>query len=165
MARIYVGLGSNLGDSMAILRSAVDSLESLANKHSLVVAGLFSSSPMGPQDQGDYFNSVAGFETDLDPLALLDALQAIEHAHARERKRHWGERTLDLDVLFYDDLNMQSERLNLPHPGIAQRDFVLKPLAEIYPSSHLPHLGELQQLLAVCPSYDLRKLYEANQWR
>jgi 2-amino-4-hydroxy-6-hydroxymethyldihydropteridine diphosphokinase len=165
MARVYVGLGSNLGDSMAILRAALQSLQSLANPDTLVVSSLYSSSPMGPQDQADYLNSVAGFETALDPVALLDALQAIEQAHARERNRHWGERTLDLDLLFYDDLNMQSERLTLPHPGIAQRDFVLKPLAEIYPSPHLPHLGALQQLLAVCPSYDLRKLYEANQWR
>lgn len=154
MLRAFIGLGSNLanesGDSRQILRDAVAALQVLAigDMH---VSSLYSSRPMGPQDQPDYINAVAMFNTDLLPHALLDQLQAIEQNAGRIRLRRWGERTLDLDILIMDQLiqsgidekettarqqppsmiQIHDERLILPHIGILDRSFVAQPLLEL----------------------------------
>jgi 2-amino-4-hydroxy-6-hydroxymethyldihydropteridine pyrophosphokinase len=83
---------------------------------------------MGPQDQPNYLNAAVALETDLAPLALLDELQRFEQESGRVRLRHWGERTLDLDLLIYGEQHIQNERLTVPHVGVLERDFVLKPL-------------------------------------
>ncbi|OTG64760.1 2-amino-4-hydroxy-6-hydroxymethyldihydropteridine diphosphokinase [Acinetobacter silvestris] len=124
----YIGLGSNLGDSKQLLAEAVQKLAVLGH---VKVSKLYHSLPMGPQDQPHYHNAVAQLETDLLPLALLDELQKIEQEAGRVRLRHWGERTLDLDLLLYGQDEIQNERLTVPHIGILERDFVVIPLLDI----------------------------------
>ncbi|MDM1245834.1 2-amino-4-hydroxy-6-hydroxymethyldihydropteridine diphosphokinase [Acinetobacter sichuanensis] len=124
----YIGLGSNLGDSQQILREAVHQLRQLG---AVKVSKLYHSPPMGPQDQPHYHNAVAQLVTDLAPLALLDELQRIENESGRVRLRRWGERTLDLDLLLYAEKNIINERLNVPHIGILERDFVVIPLLDL----------------------------------
>lgn len=130
----YIGLGSNLGDSVQILRDAVHALKKIGT---VQVSSLYQSPPMGPQDQPDYFNAVAILNTELEPLALLDYLQQCEQHAGRVRLRHWGERTLDLDLLLYGTQQIQHPRLTVPHVGILQRDFVLVPLMELTPTLYI----------------------------
>lgn len=131
MTTVYIGLGSNLGDRLAYLQQAVRGLQQLASAQAVQVSSLYASAPMGPQDQPDYLNAVVSLDTVLSPLGLLDQLQALEQAAGRQRQRHWGERTLDVDLLHYGNLSLSHERLTLPHPGVGQRDFVDIPLLEI----------------------------------
>jgi 2-amino-4-hydroxy-6-hydroxymethyldihydropteridine diphosphokinase len=105
---------------------------------------------MGPQDQPDYVNAVVRLSTALSPEALLDGLQDIERRHGRQRVRHWGPRTLDLDILLYGKQQIVGPRLRIPHPGIATRDFVLYPLAEIDSELEIPGLGGVSELLSRC---------------
>ncbi|WP_432208687.1 2-amino-4-hydroxy-6-hydroxymethyldihydropteridine diphosphokinase [Acinetobacter variabilis] len=128
MTVTYIGLGSNLGDSRQILAEAVQKLASLGL---VKTSHLYQSPPMGPQDQPNYFNAVVQLITDLAPLDLLDRLQTFEQEAGRVRLRHWGERTLDLDLLIYGDEQIQNERLTVPHVGVLERDFVLVPLLDI----------------------------------
>lgn len=134
---VFVGLGSNLEDPIAQIRQALESLHRLATHNSLVSSSLYRSQPVGPP-QPSYINAVARFETALDPLELLDALQTIEHQQGRVRGTHWGPRTLDLDILLIDDLAMQHPRLKIPHPFLTTRNFVLVPLLELSPGLRLP---------------------------
>ncbi|MCL6242477.1 MULTISPECIES: 2-amino-4-hydroxy-6-hydroxymethyldihydropteridine diphosphokinase [Acinetobacter] len=128
MTLTYIGLGSNLGDSLQILSEAVHKLATLGT---VKVSKLYQSPPMGPQDQPNYLNAAVALETDLAPLALLDELQRFEQESGRVRLRHWGERTLDLDLLIYGEQHIQNERLTVPHVGVLERDFVLKPLLDL----------------------------------
>lgn len=142
MTQCYIGLGSNLsnatGDSVAILRQAVKQL-SLVGR--VQVSKLYHTPPMGPQDQPDYWNAVVALNTALSPLALLDYLQVCEQKAGRVRLRHWGERTLDLDLLIYGMQKIQNARLSVPHKGMLERDFVLLPLLDLSPD-----LVQLKQL-------------------
>lgn len=126
----YIGLGSNLGDSLQILSDAVHKLATLGEVR---VSKLYQSPPMGPQDQPHYHNAVVALRTELDALALLDQLQTFEQEAGRVRLRHWGERTLDLDLLWYADQDIQHPRLSVPHVGLLERDFVLIPLLDLVP--------------------------------
>jgi 2-amino-4-hydroxy-6-hydroxymethyldihydropteridine diphosphokinase len=103
---------------------------------------------MGPQDQPDYVNAVVALATVLHPYALLDALQEIERAQNRVRERHWGPRTIDLDLLVHGDLRIADARLRVPHPGLAVRAFVVVPLAEIAPALAIPGLPAPAELAA-----------------
>ncbi len=136
MATVYVALGSNLDDPLGQLRQAVDSLKKFAKY--LKVSPFYGSKPLGPQDQPDYVNAVVKFETELEPLVLLDTLQAIENQQGRVRLRRWGERTLDLDILLYDNVQLQTERLTLPHYDMHNREFVIVPLYDLSPELILP---------------------------
>ena len=147
MSLVYIGLGANLDQPQQQLEQALRELARLPNVALVAQSSLYHSKPVGPQDQPDYVNAVAAVETDLDPLALLDALQQLEQDHGRVRKRHWGERTLDLDIILIDDCVIDSERLKVPHPFAQQRSFVLYPLAEISPLLIFPDGTALQQLL------------------
>ena len=126
--RCFIGLGSNLGDSQSILQQAVVALGQLGT---IKVSRLYASPPMGPQDQPDYLNAVVELHTNLAPLDLLDELQRIENESGRVRLRRWGERTLDLDLLFYGNHSIHTERLTVPHIGIQDRDFVVLPLLDL----------------------------------
>ncbi|WP_122900248.1 2-amino-4-hydroxy-6-hydroxymethyldihydropteridine diphosphokinase [Acinetobacter sp. B51(2017)] len=130
MTVTYIGLGSNLGDSREILAEAVVKLATLGE---VKTSKLYQSPPMGPQDQPDYLNAVVQLMTDLAPLDLLDQLQRFEQEAGRVRLRHWGERTLDLDLLLYGDEQIQNARLTVPHVGVLEREFVLLPLLDIDP--------------------------------
>jgi 2-amino-4-hydroxy-6-hydroxymethyldihydropteridine diphosphokinase len=137
-----VGLGSNLGDSPAILASACESLAALPSTLLVAVSRTYRTEPVGgPSNQPSYLNAAAKLITTLEPVALLDALQQIEQRAGRVRGVHWGPRTLDLDVLLYDDLVLSTDRLAIPHPLLAERRFVLEPLAEIAGEVRHPQLG------------------------
>ncbi len=148
MATAYIGLGSNLNDPAAQLRQACRALGGLPQSRLEAVSPFYRNRPMGPQDQPDYVNAVARLETTLEPLALLDALHAIEVAQGRMRDgTRWGARTLDLDLLLYDELSLSHARLHLPHPGMGERDFVILPLCDVAPAGlSIPGLGPLAAL-------------------
>ncbi len=144
----WIGLGSNLDDPRGQLRRAAAALAELPQSRLVALSGHYGSSPLGPQDQPDYVNAAARLDTALEPLALLDALQAIENAQGRVRARRWGERTLDLDLLLYGRQRIDLPRLQVPHPGLPQRAFVLCPLAEIAGEGlPVPGFGRLGELL------------------
>ncbi|MBT8447594.1 MAG: 2-amino-4-hydroxy-6-hydroxymethyldihydropteridine diphosphokinase [Gammaproteobacteria bacterium] len=156
MTQSFIALGSNLGDSLHILRQAAEALEDLAGG-GLSYSRIYRSAPVGPPGQEDYLNAVVGMATDLEPLALLDTLQAIEQAAGRERTTRWGPRTLDLDLLLYGRLSLSQERLQLPHPRMAERDFVLKPLQDLLGPDYRPTGAEtIAALLQRCPDNKLR---------
>lgn len=138
--RCYIGLGSNLGDPAAQLRSALRHLAACPEITVVAVSRFYASKPMGPQDQPDYVNAVACVETALPALDLLQILFAVERAHGRVRDAasRWGARTLDLDLLLYGDTVMATPDLILPHPGLCQRSFVVLPLLDIAPTLCLP---------------------------
>ena len=158
----YIGLGSNLDHPPRQIRNAMHALDDLPGTRVVEDSGLFLSKPMvppaGPIAQPDYYNAVVKIETQLDAYELLDQLQHIEHAQHRKRMEHWGPRTIDLDILMFDDLQMNSERLTLPHPGIQQREFVLYPLRNIDDSLEIPGRGMLNDLIEHCPQNGLKYL-------
>ena len=154
----YIGLGSNLENPRAQVEQAFADLAALPDCELLARSPLYSSTAVGPGEQPDYVNAAALLQTDLTPLALLDALQAIEQGHRRVRIEHWGPRTLDLDILLLDQQTIDSERLKVPHPYLTQRNFVLYPLADIAPALHLPDGSSLQELIALCPRDGLARL-------
>ena len=140
MAKVYVGLGSNLSDPQNQIHLAVDALKKIQNSNLTNLSSLYFSRPMGPQDQPDYMNAVAEITTHLSPLNLLDELQAIENLAGRVRKdNRWGARILDLDILLFDNEVINHERLTVPHYGLELREFVLLPLAELSPELVLPN--------------------------
>jgi 2-amino-4-hydroxy-6-hydroxymethyldihydropteridine diphosphokinase len=156
----YIGLGSNLDDPVTQVKTALKHLADLDHCRLLKASSLYRSPPMGPRDQPDYVNAVVLLRTTLAAEDLLDALQAIEQQHARVRDRHWGPRTLDLDLLLYGQVGIDGARLTVPHPGIAERNFVLYPLAEVDPALVIPGRGTVEALLAQCPDTGLTKLAE-----
>lgn len=157
MTLAYIGLGSNLEDPLAQVNRAFDELSALPNTQLLERSAIYRSTPVGPA-QPDFINAVALLDTQLAPLALLDALQAIEQIHQRVRVQHWGPRTLDLDLLLYGNQVITHERLTVPHPYLTQRSFVLYPLADITPELHLPDGSQLRHWLHQCPPDGLSKL-------
>ena len=139
---VYLGLGSNLGDRQGYLDKA---LEELGKDNAIKVkkvSTFIETEPYGPVEQPDYLNGVAEIETILDPDELLGVVHDIEQEAGRERIIHWGPRTLDLDILFYDDRVINTEHLTIPHPEIQKREFVLQPLAEIAPFLYHPVLNK-----------------------
>lgn len=133
MAEAALGLGSNLGDRKAHLLGAVRALETWGAIRVVAVSSLWKTPPWGIEDQPHFLNACVLIETSLAPIEVLEACLAIERDHGRERSLHWGPRTLDMDVLYYDDVEMSEGRLILPHPRMLLRSFVLAPLAEIAP--------------------------------
>jgi len=156
--RVFIGLGSNLADPQQQVRSAQKALKTLPMTQWVASSSLYKSPPMGPQDQPDYINAVVELETILSPHDLLDCLQQIEQQQGRVRARHWGERTLDLDLLLYGDEIIADDRLHVPHPGIAQRAFVIYPLAEIDADIVIPEKGAISELLLSCPRDGLERI-------
>ncbi|MCL1066116.1 2-amino-4-hydroxy-6-hydroxymethyldihydropteridine diphosphokinase [Shewanella olleyana] len=143
----YVALGANLNEPVQQIQHAVLALKSLAIDSIITVSPLYRSVPMGDVEQPDFVNGVAQFNTDLEPLALLNALQEIENAQGRVREVRWGPRTLDLDILLYEQQVIEEPRLTIPHYGMKQRSFVLIPLADINPQLILPCKTELKSLI------------------
>ena len=140
MIPVYIGLGANLEAPVSQLQNAVKALSVLADCELKKVSQFYSSKPMGPQDQPDYVNAVALINTSLAPEALLDELQRIELEQGRQRKdERWGPRTLDLDILLFDEQTINTERLTVPHYGLCEREFVVYPLLEISPELKLPN--------------------------
>ncbi len=135
--KVFVGLGSNLGDRAYYLKEAISSLEGPTIKVK-ATSRIYETEPWGVIDQPLYWNQVIEIETTLEPLDLLHVCQEIELQLGRERKVHWGSRTIDIDLLIYDNRVSNSEELRLPHPYLEVRAFVLVPLREIAPNLILP---------------------------
>lgn len=149
---VYIAVGSNLGEPLQTAQEAILELVEHPDLEVLASSSLYSSKPMGPQDQPDYVNAVVCAKTNLTPMALLDATQAIEKNHGRTRKaERWGPRTLDLDIILYNDLTLECDRLTIPHYGMKVREFVLYPLEEIAPDLELPDGTMLCELLETVP--------------
>ena len=126
--RTFLGIGSNLGDRRAHLNAAVDSLPDL-----VAVSSVYETDPVGGPDQGPFLNIVVQLDTTLEPLALLGLCHRIESAAHRVRDERWGPRTLDVDIIWMEGVEMDTERLTLPHPRWRERRFVLSPLRELAP--------------------------------
>ncbi|ANY90048.1 MULTISPECIES: 2-amino-4-hydroxy-6-hydroxymethyldihydropteridine diphosphokinase [Pseudomonas] len=156
--RAYIGLGSNLAEPAEQLRSALQALDNVDDTRLAATSAFYTSDSLLP-GQPRYTNAVAAVDTCLAPLALLDALQAIELDQGRERKERWGPRTLDLDVLLFGDHVIDVPRLKVPHYHMQARPFVLYPLAELVPADfQLADGRSLAQLLEACPFEGLERL-------
>ncbi len=143
-----VGLGSNLGDRLANLQFAIDSLNAIVGTQVHCISPVYETDPVGGPAQDDYLNAVVVLKTILSPEQLLDATQQIELAAHRERNEHWGPRTLDLDLLAMDDLTLNSQNLVLPHPRAHERGFVLLPWSTLDPDYLIPGHRCVSELLA-----------------
>lgn len=129
----YLGLGGNLGDRLYNLQAAVRRLDGLPAVRVVAASSLYESKPLGPAAQPDYLNAVLLVATSLSPHELLAECMRVETGLGRVRSERWGARTVDLDVLLYDDLQLAGVELTVPHPRMLERSFVLTPLAEIAP--------------------------------
>ncbi len=157
----WIGLGANLGDAAATLAAATDALDQLPTTHVVRRSSLWRSAPVdagGP----DFTNAVVQLATGLAPLALLDALQAIEQRFLRQRPYRNAPRTLDLDLLLYDALQLDTPRLTLPHPRMHLRAFVLAPMLELDPAIAVPGRGRAQALLQACEAQRLERIPPAT---
>jgi 2-amino-4-hydroxy-6-hydroxymethyldihydropteridine diphosphokinase len=155
----YIGLGSNLGDSCAQVRRGLSELNDIPKTRLLAHSSLYRSSPMGPADQPDFINAAAKIETGLTARELLGALQNLEAAHQRIRGgQRWGPRTLDLDLLLYGSEIIHEADLEVPHPGLTERNFVLQPLLELDADLEIPGQGSLRELVNDVPAAGLWRL-------
>jgi len=158
MNTVYIGLGSNLSDPSLQITQALEAINNITNSQIEAVSSLYVSRPMGPQDQPDYCNAVIELSSELPPIEILDALQSIENAQGRVRKENrWGARTLDLDILLYNDDVIHCSRLDIPHYGMKEREFVLVPLAEIAPHCVLPCGDKVTDLAKNIEKNNLKK--------
>jgi 2-amino-4-hydroxy-6-hydroxymethyldihydropteridine diphosphokinase len=166
---VFVGLGSNLEHPRQQIRNAMRALDRIPRTRVVADSGLYLSKPLvppsGPITQPDYYNAVAKMETWLTPDQLLAQLHMIEQAQRRKREQRWGPRTIDLDILLFDDLEMDSASLTVPHPGLHQREFVLYPLSNIDDSLEIPGRGMLRQLIQRCPRNGLQYLGTIEGYR
>lgn len=140
--RVYLAAGSNLGDREAYIRQGIRMLDDREDCVIEQVSELNETKPYGVEDQPDFLNGMIKMQTLLFPRELLEVLHQAEQEAGRERKMHWGPRTLDLDIIFYDDCIIDEEMLKIPHPDMANREFVLKPLAELAPYLRHPLTGK-----------------------
>jgi 2-amino-4-hydroxy-6-hydroxymethyldihydropteridine diphosphokinase len=143
----YIALGSNMGDSVMQVNRAFEALASLPDSRLIARSPLYQTRPMGPIKQSDFTNAVAGVLTQLSPDVLLSHLRRIEVTQGRVRAERWGPRSLDLDLLIFGTQRINTDALTVPHPGIAERNFVLAPLADIAPTLEVPGVGRVQELL------------------
>ncbi len=147
----YIGLGSNLNHPIEQLKQALEALDNVENCAVECCSPLYWSTAIGPGKQPDYLNGVVRLQTRLRPRALLNALQNIETAQGRTRELRWGPRTLDLDLLLYDDIVIDSKDLNVPHPRLNERNFVVYPLYDLAPALRLPDGRALSELVEQLP--------------
>lgn len=157
---VFIGLGSNLNDPAEQINGALNKLAQLPSSRALQCAPWYSSKAIGPEDQPDYINTVVKLETTLAPEPLLDQLQSIEKEHGRQRNIRWGARTLDLDILLFGENIIHTDRLEIPHPEMSWRGFVLKPLFDLAPTLVLPKGYSIKKYLTACDTSDLRPLKE-----
>jgi len=155
---VFIGLGSNIEDPLQQLKRAINTLKDDDRFSIQAISPLYSSKPVGPQDQPDFVNAVLSAQWQGAAETLLDRLQEIEQLHERKRLRHWGPRTLDLDILLFGTQQISSPRLEIPHKELHKRAFVLKPLADIAPDLTLPSGNSVTELLKQLPDEDLASL-------
>lgn len=158
MVATYVGLGSNLEDPVDQVSRAIAELDGLPDTELVGSSSLYQSKPMGGMEQPDYINAVARIDTRLGAEQLLRELHSIELSHGRVREKHWGARTLDLDLILYGSTIIDTADLKVPHPGMHERAFVLYPLYEIAPDLEIPGRGALVNLIKESPSDGLKRI-------
>lgn len=157
---VYIALGANMGRPEDQVRAGFEALAMLRDTRLCAVSSLYRSAPVGFLAQPDFINAVALIETALPPRALMDELLAIEKRHGRRREFPNAPRTLDLDILLYDDLTVDETGLTIPHPRMRERAFVMVPLAEIAPEAQVPGHGAVHDLVAAVDSGSVVKLEE-----
>ncbi len=156
--RAFIALGSNLGTPAEHVQRALREIDELPDTTLLRASSFYHTTPVGYDNQPDFINAVAEVSTTQTPLQLLQALLALEARHGRERPFANAPRVLDLDLLIYDDLTMQTPDLILPHPRMHERDFVLLPLAEIAPELVIPGKGQVAALADACSNQGVVRL-------
>ena len=151
-ASVVLALGSNLGDRAATIGRAVRAIADLEGLELTAVSGLYESAAMKPGgvdlEAPAYLNAVVTVRYSGDPHALLDAVNGIENDHGRVRTEQWGDRTLDVDIIVFDEIELMDDRLTIPHPRAWQRDFVLAPWLQLDPDAVIPGRGRVADLLA-----------------
>jgi 2-amino-4-hydroxy-6-hydroxymethyldihydropteridine diphosphokinase len=158
--KAVLALGANLGDRLAALQSAVDALA--VQVRVVAVSAVFETAPVGGPEQPDFYNAVVVVDTDLDPHELLVVAQNIERAAGRVRHERWGPRTLDVDVLAFDELRSDDLALTLPHPRAHERAFVLLPWLDADPGASIPGRGSVAQLASTVDVAGVRRLDSAT---
>jgi 2-amino-4-hydroxy-6-hydroxymethyldihydropteridine diphosphokinase len=154
----YVALGANLADPVLQVGAAIEALARLPESKLLRTSSLYRTAPVGIHNQPDFINAVAALETSLDPQALLAALFDIEAQFGRRRDFHHAPRTLDLDLLLYDDRIIDSPQLRVPHPRMHLRAFVMTPLVEIAPDCVIPGRGRAAAWLPAVSAQRIERL-------
>ena len=158
MTLVYVALGSNLGDRLEHLSTALMQIDSLPAVSARQVSSVYETDPMGPQDQPDYLNAVCRFAYADTAQVLLARLQGIEALHGRVRStERWTARPLDLDILLFGNTIIDEPDLQVPHVGIADRSFVLWPLLELDPGVQIPGLGAVSDLCKHCEHFGIKR--------
>ena len=157
---VFIGLGSNIGDSSTIVEQAMIALGNISHCNLRASSSLYRSEAIGDVPQDDYINAVVLLDTSLEPLELLLEMQAIEYAYYRRREleERWAPRTLDLDIILFGDRIIDDSHLVIPHPHFAQRLFVLEPMYEIDGDRFIPGYGSLSYLIDNAPAISLEKL-------
>jgi len=160
LKKALIGLGSNLNNPIQQVQLAIKTLSSYKEIEFLNASSLYESLPQGPQDQDCFINAVILIQTELEPEPLLLLLQEVEYNQGKVKLRHWGERCIDLDILFIDHLIIQQSNpdLIIPHPHALSRDFVLIPALEVAPDWRLPDLSTFKDYLSSCTKHELKKL-------
>jgi 2-amino-4-hydroxy-6-hydroxymethyldihydropteridine diphosphokinase len=148
LTRVYIGLGSNVGDRLQFLQRAVKHLGETIGVHFREISSVYETAPVGPGAQAWFLNAVVAVDTSLSPVTLLQQTQAIERALGRETTYHWGPRTIDLDILLYGDTQVNTATLTIPHAELCQRAFVMIPLLELVPGLVLPDGTEVSACLS-----------------
>ncbi|HZK48428.1 MAG TPA: 2-amino-4-hydroxy-6-hydroxymethyldihydropteridine diphosphokinase [Thermoleophilia bacterium] len=159
----YLGLGSNQGDSRTLLEEAVRGLSTVAGVRVTGLSRCYRTAAVGMEDQPDFLNMIVEIATTLAPLELLEAVQSLESAAGRVRTVRWGPRTLDVDILWYDGIFMDHDRLQLPHPRMQERRFVLEPLAELAPDLVLGNGLTVRESLAEVLDQDVAVMVDPRK--
>lgn len=153
--RAFIGIGSNLNNPLEQVQRAITALAGLPLCEVAAISPLYRTQPVGPQDQDDFINGAVELLTAYSPLALLDQLQRLEQQQRRIRVRHWGPRTLDLDLLLYDEQLVDYARLQVPHKEFLKRPFAWKPVIDIAPDVRLPDGSRLHEHIQMSDADDM----------
>ncbi|GGM36385.1 2-amino-4-hydroxy-6-hydroxymethyldihydropteridine pyrophosphokinase [Paraliobacillus quinghaiensis] len=157
MIYAYIALGSNIEPRFTYLQKAINALDQVEQLNVIEESLIYETIPVGYEEQANFLNMVVKIETSLKPFALLNACQKIERKLGRKREVKWGPRTIDLDILLYNQENMETEQLIIPHPRIEERAFVLIPLLDVNPSGKLPSSNKsIVRALADLPTEEKR---------
>ena len=148
MNQVYLGIGSNKNHPYFRINTVLKQINRIKSTNIVKKSSLYVTRPLGPQAQPDFINSVIEIRTNLKPIELLDELQNLEKLHNRKRTKRWGPRSMDIDILIYNKLIMNTDKLVIPHPGLEYRDFVLIPLDEITSYRYeIPKYGKISTLI------------------
>lgn len=160
--RIYLGLGSNLGEAPLNIIEAVRQLNADSTIRNSKLSPLYLTPPMGPQDQPDFINAVLQAETQLSPFELLAKIKLIEKTMGRQITHRWGPRVIDIDILLYGDQIIRSDELNIPHIGLSERSFVLYPLADLDNQLQVPELASITELIHNLGKTEIRQIQSVD---